>query len=93
MITCPHCGKEFDEKKLPKGKWYFSNYWVVVFLLCLGPFALPLVWFNPRYKPMTKWIITIIVIVITVWGTIKSIELFKAVNEQLKSLDNLSLGY
>lgn len=90
MINCPYCGKEFDEKGLPKAKWYFSNYWVIIAILCAGPFALPLVWFNPRYKTITKWIITILVIVITVWGTMKSIELFRSLSQQLK---DLQLGY
>jgi len=90
MITCPYCGKEFDEKGRPKVKWYFSNYWVIIGILCAGPFALPLVWFNPRYKTITKWVVTVLVIVFTVWGTMKTIELFKELNQQLQNLD---LGY
>jgi uncharacterized protein (DUF983 family) len=66
MIKCPYCGKEFDEKDQPKEKWYFTNYWVVIALLCFGPLALPLVWFNPRYNPRTKWIVSILVIIITI---------------------------
>jgi len=39
---------------------------VVIALLCLGPLALPLVWLNPRYKPATRAIITVIVLVVTI---------------------------
>ena len=87
MITCPYCGKEFDEKGQPKVKWYYSNYWVIIGILCAGPFALPLVWFNPRYKPITKWVVSVLVIIITVWVSIKSIGMYKSLMEQLKSLE------
>ncbi len=38
-----------------------------VVLVFIGPFALPLVWKNPEYKVTTKAIITIVVIVVTIW--------------------------
>ena len=66
MIKCPYCGKEFDENGQPKEKWYFTNYRVVIALLCFGPLALPLVWYNPRYNPRTKWIVSVLVIIITI---------------------------
>lgn len=87
MIKCPNCGLEFDEKIQPKVKWYFTTYWVVIALLCVGPFGLPLVWYNPRYQSTTKWIVSIIVIIITVWLTIKSIETYKSLQHQLNGLN------
>jgi hypothetical protein len=86
MIKCPYCGKEFDETGKPKIKWYFSTYWVVVGLLCAGPLALPLIWFNPRYKPATKWIVSIVLIIFTIWLTIKSIELMQPLWQQVQQL-------
>ena len=56
---------EFLEKPKPTSKWYFSTTAVVVALLCIGPLALSLVWFHPRYKIITKVIVTILVIVFT----------------------------
>lgn len=79
MIKCPYCGKELDLQVIlasaapaqagaeAKPKWYFSNYWFVIGLLCVGPFALPLMWFNPRYKLITKIIVSVVVIVLTIW--------------------------
>ena len=72
-IKCRFCG-EFLEKPPPKQnvskiQWYFSNSVIIIALLCLGPLAplvLPLVWFHPRYQPITKLLISIIVIVLTV---------------------------
>lgn len=71
MIKCPYCGKEFEEmvSHEPEIKWYHSDFWVVFALLCAGPFALRLVTRNPRYTPKTKWIITVLVVVVTIVAT------------------------
>jgi hypothetical protein len=61
-VKCRYCG-EFLEKRKPASKWYFSTAFVVVALLCVGPLALSLVWFHPRYKVITKVIISVLVIV------------------------------
>jgi predicted nucleic acid-binding Zn ribbon protein len=61
-VKCRYCG-EFIEKPKPISKWYFSTLFVVVAMLLIGPLALSLVWFHPRYKIVTKVIITILVIV------------------------------
>lgn len=90
MIICPHCGKSFESQQVPKQKWYFSNYWVIIALLCAGPFALPLVWFNPRYKPAVKIIVTILLIAVTIWITKQSIDVYRTLKQQL---NNLNLGY
>lgn len=70
-VKCRYCGEFLDgssragSRPRPK-KWYFATGTVVIALLCLGPLALPLVWLNPRYKLMTKAIITVIVLVVTI---------------------------
>jgi hypothetical protein len=61
-VKCRYCG-EFFEKPKPLSKWYFSTPVVVVTLLLIGPLALSLLWINPRYKVITKVIISIFVIV------------------------------
>jgi hypothetical protein len=61
-VKCRFCG-EFTEKPKAISKWYFSTLFVVVAMLLIGPLALSLVWLNPRYKNVTKVIITILVIV------------------------------
>lgn len=61
-VKCRFCG-EFLEKPEPISKWYFSTPFVVITLLLIGPLALSLLWINPRYKVITKIIISILVIV------------------------------
>ena len=70
-IKCRFCGEFLDGSgragsgPRPK-KWYYSTGVIVIALLCLGPLALPLVWINPRYKLVTKAIITAAVIIVTI---------------------------
>lgn len=52
-------------------KWYYSRYAVAIGLGTIGPFALPLVWFNPRYTVSTKVALTVLILALTVlilWG-------------------------
>jgi len=62
-IKCKHCGSLLESK--PREKWYFKISTLVVSFLCVGPFALPLVWFNPRFSQRAKIIISIIVAVLS----------------------------
>ena len=81
-IKCRYCGEFLvgTGRQIPKPrpkKWYFSTIGLVIAILCIGPFALPLVWMNPRYKPLTKTVITLIVIVITVFAIYLSVLLVR----------------
>ena len=61
-VKCRFCGEFLEESCKSKTKWYFSTSVVVIALLCFGPLALSLVWFNPHYTMITKSIITVLVI-------------------------------
>lgn len=65
-IKCRFCGEFLTKSGKPETKWYFTTTTVVIALLCLGPFALPLVWLNPRYKIVTKLVVTGLVIAFTI---------------------------
>jgi len=62
-IKCRHCNEMLDKKK--KEKWYFTMPTFVIALLCVGPLALPLCWFNPGFTKQKKIIISIVVIILT----------------------------
>jgi len=62
-------------------KWYFKSRSLVVSFLFVGPFMLPLVWFNPGFSKKKKVIVTIAVIILT---CILTVILLKS----LKNLDN-----
>jgi hypothetical protein len=73
-IKCRYCGEFLlgtgrSELKPKLNKWYFATGTVVLALLFVGPFALPLVWRNPRYKTSTKVAVIIIVLALTILFT------------------------
>ena len=71
-IKCRYCGEFLNNvtasqlKPATAGKWYHTTSFVILMLLIVGPFALPLIWFNPRYKPLAKIIATVVVIAVTI---------------------------
>jgi hypothetical protein len=55
-IKCRYCGEFFDtainthvEKE--KVQWYFRKSFIIIALACVGPLALPLIW----WRPQTSW--------------------------------------
>ena len=62
-IKCKHCLSLLDEK--PRGKWYFRKSLLVFALLSVGPFALPLMWYNPSYSKKSKVLVSAVVLILT----------------------------
>jgi lipopolysaccharide export LptBFGC system permease protein LptF len=68
-------------------RWYFRIDVLVIALLCLGPLALPLIWFNPRFSLKAKIFFSIIVLILSyyLFGLLqKSLGNIKSYYEQLK---------
>lgn len=61
-IKCKHCGEFLDKQPPSKGPWYFRTSALVIALLCIGPLALPMLWFNPARSRLTKVLVTVIVL-------------------------------
>ncbi|MDD5156235.1 MAG: hypothetical protein PHF11_07135 [Candidatus Omnitrophica bacterium] len=60
-------------------KWYFRTTWVIIAFLFVGPFALPLVWFNPRFNRLVKIIVTLAVAALTYYLATVLINSIKAI--------------
>jgi len=75
-IKCKHCGEFIIDGQSPL-KWYFKTGILVTAFLCVGPLAMPLVWFHPRFSRKTKIIVTVAAVIITYYSivlTIKSVK-------------------
>lgn len=66
FLYCPFCGRRLRLPDGPEVKWYYSRYAVMIGLGTMGPFALPLVWFNPRYTAIKKITLTVAILVLTI---------------------------
>jgi hypothetical protein len=85
-VKCRYCGEFLGKSGKPKTKWYFSTPVIVIALLCLGPLALPLVWFSPRYKIITKLVVTVIVIALTILFSYLVGYIYSNLMEQIEAL-------
>jgi O-antigen/teichoic acid export membrane protein len=93
-IKCKHCG-EFLERpknrtlKDDKLPWYFKTSFIVIALLCVGPFALPLIWWHPEIKLPLKAGITLVILILS-WflfqATMISIQNLKEYYKLLETL-------
>ena len=85
-IKCRYCGEFLDKPPRAKTKWYYSTITVIIAVLALGPFALPLVWRNPRYSFVTKIAVTVGIIALTVGLCYIMGEMYKNVLDQVRDL-------
>ena len=83
-IKCKHCGEFLNKKS--GAPWYFKNASILIAFLCVGPLALPLVWFNPRYKVPAKLIITAVCLVITYFLTVWTAQAIQKIMQYYKQL-------
>lgn len=89
-IKCRYCGEFLDENAgpnlKPKAKWYYSTSAIVLGLMVVGPFALPLVWKNPKYNTTAKTVITIVVIIATIYLCYLTKQQYQELTKQLKTI-------
>jgi len=91
-VKCKHCGEfliDAELKHLKKGadvKWYHRTSFVIIMILCLGPFAFPLLWFNPKYSIVSKVTWTIVIIALTVGLGVAMIQLYAHLLGQIEKM-------
>jgi hypothetical protein len=98
-IKCNYCGgaldkyKDWDklpDKKQPE-KWYFKTSLLVTAFLSIGPFALPLLWFNPRYSQKTKIIASAIIIILSWFLGVSLSNSMKSIGKYYQQINQLNL--
>ena len=93
-IKCKHCGEFLTdgyparpaEEKLP---WYFRKSFIIIAVACIGPIALPLIWFRPNTSRAWKIGLTIAILLLS-WILFKaSLESIRTIREYFKLLEGL----
>ncbi len=83
-IKCKHCG-EFLVSNAPrfageKIQWYFRKSFITIAVFCIGPLALPLIWWHPQISRAWKIGLTIGILALS-WilfqTTMESIHVLK----------------
>lgn len=69
-IKCRHCGEFQDNALRPHIQrhqlpWYFCTSTIVIVVLCVGPFALPLIWLRPHTSLAWKLVLTLGILVLS----------------------------
>ena len=92
-IKCKHCGEFLDGSRRPPSlpaenslPWYYRTASIVVMLLCVPPFALPMIWWNPQMKRVTKTVWTLVTLVLTWLAAVSVIKLFQVFNVLVKQV-------
>ena len=87
-IKCKHCREfiraapELGQDPLP---WYFQTSMIILGFACLGPLALPQVWFHPKLTPAWKIGLSIIVAVISYYSYIATMKGLQLIMEQYET--------
>lgn len=91
-IKCKHCNeflktaKQLEQEKLP---WYFRTSAIVAGFLCVGPLALPQIWFHPKISTLWKVVISLITIVVSYYLYIATMTSIGIIMEQYQILSEL----
>ncbi len=94
-IKCKHCGEFLDGSTRPlaqpkeKLPWQFRTSFIVIALCCVGPLALPLIWWRPNTSRTMKVMLTLLVLVVSYLlylVTKKSIETIQEYYELIEDL-------
>jgi len=93
-IKCKHCGKfmdaprhlSFAEKKL---QWYFRKSFIIIAVCCVGPLALPLIWFRPGTTLAWKIVLTIGILVLSWILYQTTLESIRTIKQYYKLIEGL----
>ncbi len=88
-ILCKHCGSLLEKKE--KEKWYFRPAGMITAFLCVGPFALPLLWFHPRISDRTKILLTVIVLIVSYYLGSMLLNGIKSITQYYQQIFTMSL--
>jgi predicted nucleic acid-binding Zn ribbon protein len=96
-VKCRHCGEFLIDAELRKIKkasgveWYYSTWMVILWILILGPFAMPFILKNPQYDTSKKVLWTTVTIVYTILMVLLMVALIIVYFWFMKRVSNFGL--
>jgi len=93
-IKCKHCGEFLDaanRRRAEKetGPWYFRTSFIVLAIACVGPLALPLLWWRPQTSLAWKIGLTVVILVASWYlfqATLESLQILKEYYQLLNEM-------
>jgi hypothetical protein len=92
-IECNKCGESLDVTDPrfagEKVQWYFRKSFIIIAVSCVGPLALPLIWWHPKISRAWKVGLTIGILVLS-WLLIQAtVESLHTLKEYYKLIEGL----
>jgi hypothetical protein len=93
-IKCKHCGEFLDGMRPPRNaedqiQWYFRKSFIVIAVLCVGPLALPLIWWHPKTSPAWKIGLTLGILVLSWFLLQATMESLRMLREYYRLLEGI----
>lgn len=91
-VKCRYCGEFLiDSPKKETVPWCFKSSFVIFSCLTVGPFALPLIWFHPRYSLFKKLVITGVMVALTYLIGAAVVSTFKTLTSYFQQMTQQGL--
>ena len=86
-VLCRFCGQFLMQKK--KVPFYLRPGWLVTAVLCIGPFAIPLIWIHPNWSRRKKIIWTVAILILTWVSVVLMVQSLQSMKDYYGILDQL----
>ena len=93
-VKCKHCGEFLDpslraDSEKSAVRWYFRTSFIVFMFCCVGPLALPLIWWHPRASRGWKIGLTVVILALS-WVLFRiTMESVQTIREYYRLLNTM----
>ncbi len=93
-IKCKHCGEFLDASRRPSRPedplpWYFRKANIIIAVLCVGPLALPLIWWRPNTARAWKVGLTIAILALSWFAYRSTMASIRTIKEYYQLLNTM----